>query len=267
MSRLLKRIVQALAAAAYPGRCVRCGRLLRSVPQGSKEGQALTFAALMARYVCRTCLTTYTPVTPPLCNRCGTLFRSREGASHLCGACMRKPRAYTIARAVGIYDRVLMDVVHHFKYRGKIHLARPLGRRLFAEFTRHWGQQAVDLVVPVPLHRARFRRRGFNQAYLLVREWRHLAEAANPQPLDFRIDPHILVRHRRTAPQSGLGPKQRRANLRKALTVAAPKRVQGRHVLIVDDVYTTGATADECARTLLGNGAKRVDILTLARVM
>jgi ComF family protein len=161
----------------------------------------------------------------------------------------------------------MMDVVHLLKYRGKIQLARPLGRCLFAEFMRHWGTQAVDIIVPVPLHTRRLRRRGFNQAYLLVREWRQLAATLGGDQPAVQIDPHVLARNRRTAPQSGLGRQERRANLRKTMTIAAAQPVRGKHVLVVDDVYTTGATADECARTLLAGGAQRVDILTLARVL
>jgi len=289
MAAFYKRVMQALVAAAYPQRCLVCGTFRSgaiarndlapgddvtthrpSSPRIHKSGidpETWHFKKLMHPHVCRACRATYTPIEPPFCRRCGMLFKSRFGTSHLCGACLKKPGHFTMARAVGVYDQVLMEVVHHFKYRGKIQLARPLGRCLFAEFIRHWGLQAVDVIVPVPLHFKRFRQRGFNQAYLLVKEWHQLAAAlGNGQPA-FRIDPLILERHRRTAPQSGLGRKQRQANLRKAVTVAKAERVQGKHALVVDDVYTTGATAEECARTLLSRGAERVDILTLARVL
>ncbi len=297
MAAFYQRVVQALVAAAYPQRCLVCGMLRRSATAFDDAGpleriatrrpfskrmdtsapdpavvqtpdsEAWRFENLMRPYVCRACRATYTPIRPPLCRRCGMLFKSRSGTSHLCGACLNKPGHFTMARAVGVYEQVLMEVVHHFKYRGKIQLARPLGRCLFAEFMRHWGLQAVDVIVPVPLHLKRFRRRGFNQAYLLVKEWRQLASALGNGQAAFKIDPQILERHRRTAPQSGLGRKQRQANLRKAVTVAKAERVQGKHALVVDDVYTTGATAEECARTLLSRGAERVDILTLARVL
>ena len=294
MTAFYKRIVQALVAAAYPQRCLVCGtfrpganarnddrRVKSNRPFFKRMGtfapdtaalptldpETWNFNNLMRPYVCRACRATYTPIRPPLCRRCGMLFKSRAGTNHLCGACLSRPGRYTMARAVGVYEQVLMEVVHHFKYRGKIQLAGPLGRCLFAEFIRHWGAQAVDVIVPVPLHYKRFRQRGFNQAFLLVKEWRKLAFALGLAQPAFRVDPFVLERQRRTAPQSGLGRKKRQANLRKAMAVAKTQNVQGQHALIVDDVYTTGATADECARVLLEKGAERVDILTLARVL
>jgi ComF family protein len=194
-------------------------------------------------------------------------FKSRVGASHLCGTCLANPGRYARARAVGVYDQVLMAIVHLLKYRGKIQLARPLGRCLFAEFVRHWEGQAIDVIVPVPLHPRRMRRRGFNQAHLLVREWRKLARNPDTGQPAVHVDPHILERRRPTAAQSGLGRRARQANLNKTMAVAPGRDVRGKHVLVVDDVLTTGATADECARTLLAGGARQVDILTLARVL
>lgn len=289
MAAFYKRVRQALVAAVYPTQCLVCGTfrpraigpndVTRPRPSAQRimagdsaetpaiDPAAWNFDNLMRPYVCRTCRETYTPIGPPLCRRCGMRFKSRIGASHLCGSCLSKPGFFTMARAVGVYEQVLMEVVHHFKYKGKIQLARPLGRCLFAEFIQHWGRQAVDVIVPVPLHVKRFRQRGFNQAYLLVKEWQHLAAALGIGPPTFRVDPQILARHRPTAPQSGLGRKQRQANLSKAVTVAKAQSIQGQYALVVDDVYTTGATAEACARTLLSRGAERVDILTLARVL
>jgi len=288
MTALYKRIVQTLIAAAYPQRCLVCGIFRPGASRGEADRQPVQTAAAMAPdrlapptckpgvwdfeklmrpYVCRACRATFRPIVPPLCRRCGMLFKSRSGTSHLCGDCLKKSGYFTMARAVGVYDQVMMAVVHLLKYRGKIQLARPLGRCLFAEFMRHWGTQAVDVIVPVPLHTRRLRRRGFNQAYLLVREWRQLAVTlASGQPA-VQVDPHVLARNRRTAPQSGLGRQGRQANLRKTMTIAAAQPIRGKHVLVVDDVYTTGATAEECARSLLAGGAQRVDILTLARVL
>ena len=172
-----------------------------------------------------------------------------------------------MARAVGVYDRVLMDVVHHLKYRAKVQLARPLGCCLFTVFMRHWGGQDVDLITPVPLHSRRMRQRGFNQAYLLIKDWPEWAVAWGSGAQTIRIEPDVLIRRQPTAPQSGLGRKQRRANMHKTMQVANAKDVRDKHVLLVDDVLTTGATADECARALVAAGAKRVDLLTLARVL
>ena len=163
-----------------------------------------------------------------------------------------------MARSVGIYERSLRTMIHRLKYGGKLQLARPLGKVLMATFLRYWDNDDIDLVVPVPLHRNRFRERGFNQAYLLVREWDGLSAGG-------RIAPRTLIRHRPTRPQTGLGKRGRIENIRDAFALSGGVSVTGKRVLLVDDVFTTGATAGECAGVLIEGGASRVDVLTLAR--
>ena len=297
MSALLKRISQVILRAAYPDRCHVCQKFrnankahayaasLKQPPGGQQalqcaataggdraespavDYQAWNFGNVMRPFVCDACRSTFTPIKSPLCIRCGMMFTSRVGLNHLCGVCLSKPGQFTKARAVGVYDQVLMAVVHHLKYQAKIQLARPLGRCLFSQFMRHWAGQAIDMIVPVPLHPLRLRQRGFNQAYLLIKDWPELAGACGSDPAAIRIAPEVLKRRGRTVPQSGLGRKQRQANIHKSMIAANAAYIQGKHVLVVDDVLTTGATANECARALVDAGAKRVDLLTLARVL
>jgi ComF family protein len=191
------------------------------------------------------------------------MYASRVGEDHLCGRCIRSAPAFDAARAAGVYQGALMQTIHLLKYGGKIQLARPLGRLLFDTFRQCTETAGADLVVPVPLHRRRFRERGFNQAYLLVREWprwhRSLCVARK-----------ALVRRGHTVPQTGLGRRQRRVNLKNAFSAgpdAAAGQIVGRHVLLVDDVFTTGATAEACARILREAGAEAVTALTLARTL
>ncbi len=131
---------------------------------------------------------------------------------------------------------------------------------LLAAFLRFWDSGDIDLILPVPLHPKRFRQRGFNQAYRLMSNWKHEYSA-------LAATTRLLVKLRATAPQTGLGKVQRRRNIRNAFGVRQPEAVRSRQVLLIDDVYTTGATADECARVLLKCGAARVDVLTLARAV
>ena len=138
-------------------------------------------------------------------------------------------------------------------------LAIPLGRLLFDTFRHYWTAGDIDVVAPVPLHRQRFRQRGFNQAYLLVRRW--------ALPEDTVVIRDLLVRIRATAPQTGLDRQQRRINIRKAFSVNRHGQSAGKRVLLVDDVLTTGATADACTDALIRDGATRVDVLTLARAL
>ena len=215
------------------------------------------FAKDMAPLVCPTCLKPLIPPTSPLCPRCGLMFTSRIGIDHWCGVCIRRPPGFSKARAAGVYDRTLMGAIQRFKYHGKTQLARPLGRLLALTLNRHWHASAIDAMVPVPLHRKRLRQRGFDQVTLLLR--------AAPWPVAVHTD--VLTRVRATPPQTDLRRRARRANVRKAFRVVQPSRVRGQRLLLIDDVFTTGATVDECSRTLLQQGATRVDVLTLARAM
>jgi ComF family protein len=172
------------------------------------------------------------------------------------------PPPFCKARSAFVYDRSLIDIIHCFKYKGKAQLSRPLGGLMSQAFARFWDRDSVDLALPVPLHSRRLRWRGFNQAGLLAAEWRrHLHDRNVP------IASGLLVRTRKTKPQTGLGLQARESNIRGAFAVRQPEKIVGLHVLLVDDVITTGATAGECARLLLGSGARRVDVLALARVI
>ncbi len=253
----------ALGAAVFPARCLHCRRLLPVAPGAAPETPpAPEDWRLLQAHFCDACLSSVTPVEPPFCPRCGEMFKSREGVNHACGRCLQTPPPFRMARAAFAYDRSLVDVLHCFKYKGKTRLAEPLGRLLWRAFRRHWGADPVELILPVPLHRRRLRRRGFNQSELLLREWRRCAPPGEAPA----ILSGVLVRAAATAAQAGLSRREREVNIRGAFRLARPELVNGRHVLLVDDVITTGATAGECARVLLAGGAARVDVLALARV-
>ena len=161
----------------------------------------------------------------------------------------------------------LLKAVHCLKYKGRIELARPLGSLLFAGFRQHWHPEDIDLVLPVPLHPKRMRMRGFNQSLLLVQGWPNRLKSEGFGTDRAVISPELLKRSKPTLPQTGLGREKRMKNLRGAFTIKDSGKVKGRRILLVDDVYTTGATADACTGALLRAGAARVDVLTLARTM
>ena len=195
------------------------------------------------------------------------MFKSREGEDHICGECLESPKRFGIARAPGVYDQAFKTAIHCLKYKGKIQLARPLGMLLFAAFISFWDKKSIDLILPVPLHIKRFRMRGFNQAFLLIRDWACIAKTLNIKLPYTKIDRHVLVRSRWTEPQIGLGRKERMANIKDAFSLSDSSKVVKKRILLVDDVYTSGATVDECAKVLLHGGADHVDILTLARAI
>jgi len=228
---------------------------------------AKNFVALMSPFICVNCSGTYMAVESPICSTCGVVFESREGEDHDCGECLNAPKRFRMARSAGVYDKVLMAAIHCLKYKEKIQLARPLGVILFMAFCRHWNNENVNLIVPVPLHKRKFRSRGFNIPFLLVKEWEFIFKALYGALPVIPVAGDVLVRKRWTESQAGLGRKERLQNIKNSFGVSDSAKVKGKKILLVDDVYTTGATANECAKVLLRSGAARIDVLTLARTM
>jgi ComF family protein len=269
----LFRILKAIAEAVFPSRCLNCGAFMRPNPRPVDENLCatieLTFRQAMNRFLCPACLMDFQPAQSPLCTRCGAVFTAVDGEDHLCENCIRAPRHFHQARAAGIYEGALRQMIQGFKFHGKIHLARPLGLLMLHAFYDMYAQNALTVpgtVVPVPLHAGRLRNRGFNQAFLLAD---HFTDLNRRYPVAgcFALETNrgLLMRCRSTHPQTGLNKDRRKTNIAGAFTVNAPEKAAGKYILLIDDVYTTGATVDECARVLIQAKAARVDVLTLAR--
>ena len=206
--------------------------------------------------LCESCAARFTPVPEPVCAVCG---RPAEGhrPCRLCAGMSPGGWSFQTARAAAIYEGPLRHAIHRFKYGRMEVLGEPLGAYLANRLVVDGLlSEPVDGVVPVPIHPARERERGFNQAALLGEPVARM--------LGVPLLPQALRRVRRTPPQVGLPPEARRANLRDALAVPEPANVAGRHVLLIDDVFTTGATSDMCARVLTQAGAASVRVATLA---
>ncbi|MFZ1986328.1 MAG: ComF family protein, partial [Desulfatitalea sp.] len=228
------------------------------------------FQQWMDRFLCGACTEQFRAVRSPLCIQCGQPFESSHGPDHTCGQCAKRPFRFSAARAAGLYEGALRTAIHQLKYQGRDTLAKPLGRLLWQTLGRHWDPAQIDRVVPVPLHPRRLRQRGFNQACALVQEWPRLAERQAVKVAGDWIDPRMLRRLRPTPPQTGLPREQRVTNMTRAFEVDGRRGshpLQAQRVLLVDDVMTTGTTADACAQTLLAAGAAEVRVLTLARAV
>jgi len=175
----------------------------------------------------------------------------------LCSSCMNLSLYYNRARSLFIYDDRVTDLVHSLKYK-----CNTSGLATFATLKRKSSSlkdlPRADFIFPVPLHAKRLRQRGYNQALLLARSF--FDKEKN------KIKNDILVRSRNTHPQTGLSGVERRKNLRNAFFVKDQKMISGKNILLVDDVFTTGTTVNECARVLIKAGARNVDVLTLSRV-
>lgn len=239
-------MVRYLLNFIYPPRCAIC-----------RNGMPID----TARRVCPSCLSAIAPLAGRLCAVCGMPLGA--GADERCPQCRFAPPAFDSARSVTRYrdsaegSNTLGALLRRHKYG----LDQSLGRALaeYLDAAPALTADEYDMVIPVPLHRARLRWRGFNQAALLG--------SALAKRIGCPLDVATLARVRPTPPQTARGHSERARNVRNAFKVRRPLRVAGRRVLLVDDVMTTGATANECARMLRAAGARRIDVLTLARVL
>lgn len=199
----------------------------------------------------------------PLCAWCGDKLVLRAEEGQICIHCEETAPRFHRAVAHGEYEDALRGLIHLLKYQAVRPAARPLGKALSQALRALLLEGAGEfLVVPVPLHRRRRSTRGFNQAELIARA--ALRDLRDPRLL---LDPKVLVRKRFTESQTGFTREERRRNLRGAFAVAHPARVRGRQIVLVDDVLTTGATADECSRILMRAGARQVLVATAARAV
>lgn len=233
--------LDALLAVVLAPDCAACGELLDHPTRGP---------------VCLRCWQSILPLTPPLCDRCGDplpSWRVVSTACLVCPRCRRRPRQIERGRAIGNYDGALRAIVHALKYEGRRSLARPLARLMQAR----GGDvlDGADFAVAVPLHRSKRRLRGFNQAADLAR---HIGLPV--------VD--ALARIRATPSQTGLPASQRHRNMKTAFAATArAARIAGSIVVLVDDVRTTGATLEACARVLKDAGVREVRALTAAQVV
>jgi ComF family protein len=241
VSGMVGRLAWAAVDFVLPPRCLACGALI-----GGPRG------------LCATCWAGLNFIEGAFCARCGFPFSFGMTAGALCGACAAAPPAYRRARAALVYDDGSRGLILAFKHGDKLH-----GAGLFAAWMARAGAELLegaDLVVPVPLHWSRLFRRRYTPAALL-------ATGVGRQG-GLPVAPDLLTRRRRTPSQGGLNHNARHANVRGAFQVRPRDRatLRGARVLLVDDVMTTGATVEACARTLSRAGAAAVDVLCLARV-
>jgi competence protein ComFC len=209
-----------------------------------------------SRIICENCLGKAVYLKPPFCGICGKPWdKYFEGS--LCEDCAREGAPFTLARSVALYDGMLKEAIHKFKFDGKRKLAPYLGKFLVAYL--QYGDipiKEIDLVIPVPLSGKRGRQRGYNQSKLL-------AEEISGQ-YALTLDSGSLKKIKDVTPQFELSRKERLQNIRGAFR-SSP--IAGKNILLVDDIYTTGATAREAVSALKTAGAKNVYVLTLARAV
>jgi len=243
--------LDSLTSVILPSDCRVCG---------------LPLAGFTLLPVCESCWNELPAQAGPLCVRCGEAlsFEPLEGDSTLCRPCRAVPPDFDKALAHGVYDDKLRKLLHLLKYDGIEGLAKRLGALVADVLLAVEGLPNDVVVVPVPLFAKKRKSRGFNQAEVLARSTAQALRRRRPE-IRIKLAAALLRRQRATESQAGLTPHQRRENVRGAFFVPRPEAVRGRHVLLIDDIYTTGATARACSKELRRAGAATVWVATVAR--
>ena len=214
--------------------------------------------------ICEDCFKTIELIEHPYCIKCGKPLIStgyfKQNREILCLECKRKKYSFEFSRSIGIYNKVLKKCIHLFKYYGEKKLAIPLGKLMVdyllknVEFT-----EKIELIIPVPLHNNDLKKRGFNQSVLLGK--------AIGDYFSVPVREKVLIKKKLTPFQVNLSKKERERNILSAFSVEKPEEIEGKNILILDDVFTTGSTVEECAKELMKARANNIIVLTLARTV
>lgn len=231
MTHIIKFITDKVLNAVYPPSCALCGNLL-----GKNE-----------RYICAACEVSLPHVTEPACFKCGKEISDNE--TELCEDCSRHIRSFVRGFPAMNYDEMFQESIAAFKYHGK----RDYGKYFAYEIARSRGKDIAgvnpDVLVPVPLHKKKLRKRGYNQAEIIAGEL--------GRRLDIPVDDKILIRAVNTLPQKRLNGIERENNLKNAFQ-SEEKRVKYNKIMLVDDIYTTGTTVEACTKILHDIGVKDI---------
>jgi ComF family protein len=241
---LLYPLLDPLVSILFPAHCDLCQQLISRAVDST---------------VCDRCWAALRPLGGQVCTVCGDpLISTIVPAEWRCGRCRRGLFQFDFCRSFALYEGTMREVLHRFKYGGRMRLGQRLAHLLFQTWSKHPPLEEATVILPMPLHRGREKERGFNQSRILAKYLSGMIRV----PLESRA----VARVRNTPSQTGLSHRQRRLNVAGCFEVRRPAVIRKRTCLIVDDVFTTGATLNEMARALKEEGAERILALTLARV-
>lgn len=240
---MLRRFARGLTEILFPNLCLNCRRRLNHAASDA--------------YICDSCRLRIKRNLPPFCASCGRHLEKISRSKNICVSCQKSALHFDRAFSPCLYEGVIKELIHQFKYKGKEHLSAPLSK-IMIEFIKEYDlpMDYLDLIIPVPLHRARLREREFNQAEILAK---HIAFEFKKE-----LGSGALIRNRLTKSQTGLAPQLRLANVAKSFSAAEGCELRNKNVLLIDDVLTTGATSSEAAYAVKQAGANIVFVLTLA---
>jgi ComF family protein len=240
----LAEVLNDLSEVIFPPQCLNCTEIMHP-----SNGQIF----------CPACKEQINFITGKCCRICGTTFPDSPAEGHLCGDCLGEKPYFSYARAIFSYKDIILNAIHQFKYKSNLSTGE-----ILASFMAGFSFPDIDfadytLIIPVPLHVKRLRERGFNQSLILAR--------AIGEKRKITVDFSVLKRRKFTLTQTGSNKKERKNNIKGSFEVSDKKKIDGKKIILVDDVYTTGATVNECAKILTKSGAQKVSVLTLARVL
>lgn len=240
---MVNSLVRSLKEILYPRHCLLCRQ---TIPFDDQKG-----------IVCLKCLKQISPHIPPFCRKCGRGLSQENTAKHTCGECPNARFYFERAWAVCLYKENARELIHQFKYKNKIFLAKPLSE-LMIDFIRHYHLPLnhCDYLIPIPLSPAKLREREFNQAEVLAREI--------AGHFGIKLLSNNLKRVRDTPAQADLDKESRWRNISGAFGITNPDTIEGKTILLLDDILTTGATASEASRVLKNARASAVYVFTLA---
>ena len=230
----MRKIIKKILELWYPTTCVFCREIC-------KKG------------ICKSCSEKIDYIQEPLCKKCGKPIHSQEG--EFCFDCQRRMLHYEQGSSLWLHKRPVSSSIYDFKYKNKRVYGEIYGREMAEQFNDLIRMWEIDVLIPVPLHRKRQRKRGYNQAEIIAREL--------GKRLGIPVDMSVIIRERETTPQKELGQKNRRKNLKKAFRLTG-KRLIGKNILLIDDIYTTGSTIDAMAEVLMKTGCEKIYFLTIS---
>ncbi len=241
---MLGEMINAFLDIIYPKACLTCKKNLKG-----------TLA--IDNLICAQCWEKIKRNLPPFCYSCGRHLEKSNFSGHLCPGCIKRPLHFDRAFSPCVYEGVIKELIHEFKYKGKDHLGATLSKPM-VEFIKEYNIPVnyVDCIIPVPLHKTRLREREFNQAEILSN---YIAKEFNKKVLS-----NQLIRHRPTQTQTELEGQIRILNVQGSFSVKERESIKGKNIFLVDDVLTTAATCSQAAHALKNSGANMVFVLTLA---
>ena len=273
---VIKKTVKFVEQLVYPLKCIKCGTYID--PDFVKPNTIYTC-------FCDICMQAgLYPIGSAYCVKCGLKYKwnfektlnhdfehhpnhpNHENCkNYVCQTCIKTPFKVGKVRAAVEYKGIIKEAIPMFKYSAKLAAAKVFEQLVFQTFLRHYEKTDIDLIIPMPLHKHRLCERGFNQSFLIIRNFDKLYRQHCKQSPSWRIDTSCLIRIKQTKSQTGFDTEQRKKNLSKAFKIVIPEIIRNKHILLTDDVFTTGSTCNEAAVELLKHGAARVDVLVIAR--